>query len=225
MTLRPLSLEDMEPIRQWRNASLETLRTPFPLTREQQEEWYRTVICDRRGTTRYWGLYSQTNLQHYSIDEDTSGPSNSHLHGSRVNLIGYGGIENIQYENRLGEISILIAPEYRGKGYGTEAVELFLRQAFKHLNLANVWGECYTCSPAVRFWERLIAKHGAFSCRIPARKYWEGNYWPSLYFNFTDFTWVTEESEDVTIITGDGKHVRTNKRQAELAGAKEYGDA
>jgi RimJ/RimL family protein N-acetyltransferase len=207
MTLRPLELADMEPIRQWRNASLETLRTPFPLTREQQEDWYRSVICDRRGTTRYWGLELKGHVAgDLLIDEDKY-------------LVGYGGIENIQHENRLGEISILIAPEYRGKGYGMEAVELFLHRAFKQLNLANIWGECYTCSPAVRFWERLIAKWGAFSCRIPARKYWEGVYWPSLYFNFSDVTWVTEEG-DATVISSSGKRTRIRGQTP-----KEYGDA
>ncbi|MHC4464579.1 MAG: hypothetical protein ACYS30_24585 [Planctomycetota bacterium] len=29
---------------------------------------------------------------------------------------GMGGITNIQWENRLGEISLLIRPESRGKG-------------------------------------------------------------------------------------------------------------
>lgn len=182
MILRPLSLADMEPIRRWRNEVPESLRTPFPLTREQQEDWYRTVICDRRGTTRYWGVW------------DDEGNKTELPPRFPVGLLGYGGIENIQWSNRLGEISILIAPEYRGKGYGEQAVSEFLHRAFRQLNLANVWGECYTCSRAVSFWKRMIEMRGAYSCQLPARKYWEGQYWPSLYFNFSDVTWVTEDS-------------------------------
>jgi RimJ/RimL family protein N-acetyltransferase len=209
MVLKPLSLEDMEPIRRWRNASPETLRTPFPLTREQQEEWFRMVICDRRGTTRYWGVWDVVEkdriLAPTTYQDDV--------------LIGYGGIENIQHENRLGEISILIAPEYRGKGYGEQAVSEFLHRAFRQLNLANVWGECYTCSRAISFWKRMIEMRGAYSCQLPARKYWEGQYWPSLYFNFCDVNWITEEG-DVTVISSGGKRTRIRGQTP-----KEYGDA
>jgi RimJ/RimL family protein N-acetyltransferase len=219
MTLRPLELADMELIRQWRNASPETLRTPFPLTREQQEDWYRTVICDRRGSTRYWGVSA---IVPAYVTEDVcllDGNTVKTNHSAAIRLVGYGGIENIQQENRLGEISILIAPEYRGKGYGEQAVSEFLHRAFRQLNLANVWGECYTCSRAISFWKRMIEMRGAYSCQLPARKYWEGTYWPSLYFNFCDVNWITEEG-DATVVSSGGKRTRIRGQTP-----KEYGDA
>ena len=159
MILQPLSLEDMEQIRIWRNQVPETLRTPFMLTREQQEQYYVDVICDRKSTTRYWGLWVEKESERY---------------GPRETFIGYGGIENIEWENRIGEISVLIAPEYRGQGYGKEAVYRFLDQAFGYMGLMAVHGECYTCSPAIGFWEKLIDQweHG-FKTELPCRKYWE----------------------------------------------------
>ena len=195
---RPLSLEDMEQIRLWRNEALETLRTPFMLTAEQQQDYYRTVICDRHSTTRYWGFWNEVTKEtdnHCSlrqIDTEKEIEENARelinvwiAERGKIKLIGYGGLENIQWENRLAEISILIAPEYRGKGYGAEAVAGILGRGFGQLNLYGIWGECYTCSNAVRFWERQIAKHGGSSCTLPGhRKYWGGAYWPSLYFYF-----------------------------------------
>ena len=40
MTLEPLTLEDMETIRHWRHEIKETLRTPYVLTKEMQEDYY-----------------------------------------------------------------------------------------------------------------------------------------------------------------------------------------
>lgn len=165
MILKPLSITDMEQVRIWRNEVPETLRTPYMLTYEQQEKYYQEVICDRGGTTRYWGFW-----------DDIKEPFES--------FVGYGGIENIQWENRIGEISVLINPLYRGAGLGREAVKLIFCQAFKILNLNAIWGECYLSSPAVKFWEKLIAEYRAFSVELPHRKYWNGVYWPSLYFTF-----------------------------------------
>ncbi len=167
MTLAPLSIDDMETIRRWRNAVPETLRTPYMLTREMQDDYYRTVICDRRGTTRYWGLI-------------------------RDNVfLGYGGIENIHSENRNGEMSLLIAPDERGKGYGAEAVELILEQAFYRLNLEHIYGECYMCGPYL-FWEKMVAKYAGDETVLPRRKYWDGMYYHSYYFTFYRKHWTGE---------------------------------
>jgi RimJ/RimL family protein N-acetyltransferase len=165
--LRALELGDMVPILEWRNGAMETLRTPMRLNREQQEQWYRDVICDRRSTTRYWALV-------------TEAPDKR--------LVGYGGIENIQWENRNGEISLLIAPEHRGKQMGARAVRLFLEQAFDFLNLENVYGECYTCGH-VEFWRKAVQFYYGESCLLPSRKYYAGVYYASYYFTFNRETY------------------------------------
>lgn len=165
MTLAPLSHYDMEQVRLWRNLVPETLRTPFMLTEEQQRDYYDKVICDRRGNTRYWGLWTQ------------------------AGFVGYGGIESIEWENRQGEISLLIGPDYRGKGYGREAVRLFLEQAFEDMNLHAVHGECYYSSPAVDFWKKLIEHYRGHCVDLPHRKYHGGQYWPSCWFIFYRENW------------------------------------
>lgn len=154
---------DMEVVRRWRNEVPETLRTPFMLTEEQQERYYYDVICNRDSRTRYLGLWS----------DDSTNPA----------FLGYGGIENIEWENSRGEISVLIAPKYRGQSFGRVAVEQFLIEAFNFIGLNTVWGEVYRCGH-YKFWERLIEKYQGFSVWLPEMKYFGGYYYDALYFTF-----------------------------------------
>ena len=175
MTLKPLTLYDMQQIRLWRDEVRETLRTPYVLTAEQQEDYYRTVICDRDSRTRYWGLWA--------TKYEALPPLLPHTQEGPI-FIGYGGIENIEWENSTGEISILIGAEFHRHGYGRKAVDMFLEEAFYRLNLHSVHGECYRCSPACKFWQKIIQSHKGFTIDLPARKYWDDVYWPSMYFTF-----------------------------------------
>jgi len=173
MILKPLCLDDMELIRDWRNGIPETLRTPYMLTEEMQEDYYRDVICDRNSNTRYWAFC---------------------LKGECM-VMGYGGIENIRWENRQGEISILIAPDYRGKGYGAEGVELILNQAFMYMNLDRIYGECFHSSVAVEFWIKMVAEYRGFQTSLPDRKYFNGTYWSSFYFMFSKEEYIKKQEE------------------------------
>jgi GNAT superfamily N-acetyltransferase len=160
----PLSREDMEIIRGWRNKCPETLRTPYFLTEEMQAAYYDQVICNRASTTRYWAF------------------------GQDTGLVGMGGIENIQWENRIGELSVLVNPEKRGKGFGKQIVHEILNQAFNFLNLENVFAECYYCGN-ISFWEKVIEKYNPENTLLRGRKYYKGKYFDSLYmtFNRKDF--------------------------------------
>jgi RimJ/RimL family protein N-acetyltransferase len=162
--LRVLSIEDMEPIRQWRNQCLSTLRTPFPLTKEQQEQWYRDEICNRASRSRFWGIWLQS------------------WNGGEA-LHGYGGIENIQWENRIGEISLLIDPEEQGHGVGLTHANIIISRAFNDLNLHTVFAECYQNNPAVKFWDRVFIK--GYRTILPNRKYSDGEYVNSVYYSLS----------------------------------------
>jgi RimJ/RimL family protein N-acetyltransferase len=152
--------ESMELVRQWRNTCLETLRTPFPLTKEQQERFYEEQICSRHSNIRFWTV----------------------THENKI--IGLTGFVNISWENRCGEISIMLDPVERNKGYGEAIVHQLLEEGFWRLNFDNIYGECYMCNPAISFWKRLIEKYSARTAFLPNRKYYNGRYWDSLYFNF-----------------------------------------
>ena len=54
-------------------------------------------------------------------------------------LIGNCGITNINIKDRIGVLGIFIGEEdKRGKGYGTEVINLLLDYAFNYLNLNNI---------------------------------------------------------------------------------------
>jgi len=158
--LRALELEDMELIRRWRNDSLDTLRTPFPLTKEQQEAWYRDEICNRSSRSRFWAVLDNTGV-----------------------LVGYGGIENIQWENSIGEISLLINPEKRGQGLGAMAAMEILDEAMDRLNLHTVYAECYTNNPATKFWDEIFGSSNRVT--LKDRKYCDGSYFDSYYYSMS----------------------------------------
>jgi len=163
MRLKELTRENSQLIRKWRNEDLAGFRTAYPLTVEMQDDFYNKAICNRNSSHRYWAITAYELIQ----------PS----------FIGMVGLTDIQQENGLAEISLIIHPDYRGKGCGEEAVSLVLDQAFNYLGLKTVFGECYQCSEAIPFWQKICDKYKAYTTTLPNRKYWDGNYYNSLYFS------------------------------------------
>jgi len=154
-----------EEVRIWRNKlDNNILRTPFKLTKEMQENFYNDEICNRKSKHRYLGLYE--------FKEDY------------FQIIACIGIINIEWENRLGEISLIVNPAYTNIGYGKIAFLNLLTFGFNNLNLENIFGECYECSPHVGFWEKMIKKFHGQKTILYNRKYYNLKYYNSLYFNF-----------------------------------------
>ncbi|HSJ56839.1 MAG TPA: GNAT family protein, partial [Anaerolineae bacterium] len=54
-------------------------------------------------------------------------------------LIGFVALHSLEWNNRAARLVIGIGePEYRGRGYGSDALRLVLRYAFRELNLERV---------------------------------------------------------------------------------------
>lgn len=168
MKLDNVNLKDAEKVRIWRNECLQALRTPFPLTKEMQENFYNNVISNRQSNNRFWAIRNDT---------------------AQWSFIGMIGIINIEWENRIGEISIVIDPSERGKGIGIEAVKMLLTRGFYYLNLFNIYGECYECNESLIFWKKICKIYNSYNTILPARKYYNGEYYDSFYFNikFSDY--------------------------------------
>ena len=175
MKLDVLTLGDCEQVRWWRNQDLSGLRTPYMLTMEEQQ-WFYSDIQNKNGSMRYWAI------------RDIAG-SVTFGSGEKIEptvLIGMGGLTDISLENRNAEISLIIDPELRGKGYGEEAVRLILEQGFCFLNLFAIYGEVYHCNVAgLKFWQTIIKKYKALNSLLHNRKYWKGEYYHSDYFTIT----------------------------------------
>ena len=159
MKLEALPLWMAQRSREWRNEIRETLRTPFFLTEKMQEDFYYSLT--RNSNNRYWML------SEYGVG------------------VGMGGLVGIEWENSLAEISLILDPEHRRKGLGGKAVAVILYEGFNNMNLSNIYGECYLSNPNIEFWRAMIEKRGAREAILPNRKYWNGRYWDSLYFNFS----------------------------------------
>lgn len=174
MKLKVLSMEDCEQVRLWRNECLNALRTPYPLTKEQQEGFYHITICNRNANSLYRGVTTEIGSGGDTIDM----------------LIGMVGLENIERQNRRAEISIMISPEYRAAGFGEQALDELLRWGFNTENIENIWGECYLCNMAVDFWHNMVVKHRGFKTVMEKTKFYKGSYWDSMMFNFNRERWM-----------------------------------
>lgn len=158
MKLEALTLRDAQRLREWRNEDISVFRTPYLLTEKMQEDFYYSL--NRNSKMRYWAIKKN----------DIT--------------IGVGGLVNIEWENRLAEISLVVVPECRGRSYSNKVVDLILHEGFNNMNLVNIYGECYECNPSINFWKNLCSKYNATYTILPNRKYWNGQYWNSFYFNF-----------------------------------------
>lgn len=165
-------------VKEWRNETMNALRTPMMLTEEQQGKFYFDVVCDRDAKARYWGIWEE-------VDGVLKTIFGTPVEKIKENgLIGMAGIENIEWENKRGEISLIIDPDRRGTGYGDDALAMLLDKGFNELNLENIWGVCYECNPATEFWMRQINKYNGKHVLFPNMKFCDGKYWRGLYFNF-----------------------------------------
>ena len=172
MILDTLTLEDCELVRRWRNQCLETLRTPYGLSKEQQAGFYHDQTFNKY-FARYWAVREEIKTVHPDVDSD--------LHGTE--LVGMGGLQNIEWENRRAEISLIIDPIYWGKGFGRKAVDLILAQGFNYMGLANVWGEFYdTNAKSAGFWQKIIKKYKGYTVLHPNIKFWNNIYYSGFWF-------------------------------------------
>lgn len=175
--LDALTLDDCRSVRLWRNQVLESLRTPYPLTIEQQDVFYERVVSDRTSPHRYYAVRSAT--------MKGRGARASLVRAASDALVAMVGLTNIIWENRSAEISLIVNPTAHGHGSGSECVRMVLIEAFERLDLALVYGESYECNPAVGFWRALLSMWGGYTTTLPSRKFWGGRRWDSLYFSWS----------------------------------------
>jgi len=128
----PLRHKDLLSIMQWRNAQLKVLRQREPLSVEQQERYYEEVIAPS---------FAQKEPKQILF---------SYLH--REELIGYGGLVHIAWEDRRAEVSFLAAPE-RAENASTYSqdfaiyLSLIKNAAFRHLGFTRLFTETYDIRP------------------------------------------------------------------------------
>jgi RimJ/RimL family protein N-acetyltransferase len=98
-------------------------------------------------------------LKAYDGDEESSyRPGDSYVPFAIVvgeDLVGSCCLWGVDLHNRRTHLGIGLGPEFRGKGYGTDAVRVILRYAFEHRGLHRVQLEVLTDNlAAVRTYEK-----------------------------------------------------------------------
>lgn len=170
MRLDVVEIDDAMKLRDWRNQDISPYRTPYFLTECMQSEWNRQ-LSNRGSRHRYWSI-RQGEI-----------------------LVAVGGLTDIQWENSIAEITLVVDPSKQGQGLGRQAVELILAEAFNRLNLQTVFGEVYACNDKGHsFWANLNTV--TFKTNLPNRKYWDGKYWPSMYFSWDRHDYYAKQQSD-----------------------------
>ena len=131
--VRPVQPEDIEDIRQWRNAQMDVLRQQAPLTSEDQTTYYAQNV---------WPVMPQDEPDNILM---------TLLHQGR--RIGYGGLVHIAWPHRRAEVSFLVSPDIAADAVRyAQAFDAFFRLmktlAFDDLRLHRLTTETYATRPA-----------------------------------------------------------------------------
>jgi len=130
--LRPIAFEDWEKTLQWRNdleIKSSTLSHPFPITAEQEQEWYRDKLSS----------YDNRSI-HFTIVTTEKGEAIGFIHLNSIDMIN----SNCHFGVVIGE------KRDWGKGFGKEAVKLILNYAFSILNMNKVYCQVIKKHPSIK---------------------------------------------------------------------------
>lgn len=126
--IRTIQPSDIEHIRQWRNAQMDVLRQKKEISRAEQIAYYEKQI---------WPSLDDANPQNVLL---------ACLFNDQ--LIGYGGLVHVDWENQRAEVSFLLDPARTRdpKGYGYDFLaflSLIKTLAFDDLKLQRLYTETY----------------------------------------------------------------------------------
>jgi RimJ/RimL family protein N-acetyltransferase len=121
--------EDVEPIRQWRNAQQDVLRQKTTISSDKQQNYFKTHI---------WPSFQEKQPKQILF---------SFLLNAQC--IGYGGLTAIDWENQRAEISFLLNPDRLPieKEYAKDFshfLDLLRQVAFEQLNFHRLYAETFT---------------------------------------------------------------------------------
>ncbi len=172
MRLRSFELSDLDEImKYWNSMELRKLLGNVdrgPAARNQEEEWIKDT----------WKLREERRAFLFAVETTADNK-----------LIGGSGLFRFDWTSRSAEIGISIYnPEYWGKGYGAESLDLLLRFAFLDLNLNRVELEvfdfnkrAYKCYVKVGFKE---------SGRKRKARFIEGKYHDCIIMDILREEWI-----------------------------------
>lgn len=108
-------------------------------------------------------------LRYFAIEPLKGNPGAGHI-------VGACSLQHIDLRNRHAELGIFMtAHEWRGQGYGTEAVRLLLNYAFEVVRLEKIYLGVYDFNEAgLRSYERVGFRYEG---RLRQMLHYQGRYW------------------------------------------------
>ena len=128
-SIRTVDAGDIESIRQWRNAQMDVLRQKNAISQDEQLAYYDKYV---------WPTLAYSHPKNILL---------AYLKNDQ--LIGYGGLVHIGWEDRRGEVSFLLDPirTYDRESYKREFsvfLNLIKKLAFEDLNLKRLYTETFS---------------------------------------------------------------------------------
>lgn len=168
--LRPLMKGDIEKLLVWFNNPEMTqyLSMNMPMYEKEEEEWLE-MLHKRKQTDIVFAIETK-----------------------KGNFIGTIGLHKIIWVDRIAEVGIAIGEkEYRGRGYGTEALMLLLEYAFNSLNLRKA------CLTVLGFNKRAYRCYCKCGFKVEGRKrqqfYKNGRYTDEIVMAVFKRNWLTSK--------------------------------
>jgi len=112
-------------------------------------------------------------------------------------VIGFSVLEGFDWHARSVWVAIGIGePEYRGKGLGTDAMNIVARYAFQQLNLNRINLTVFGYNPrAIRSYEKIGFVHEGSERQWLNR---EGQRWDLLYMGLLRSDWLAVQRDEPT---------------------------
>lgn len=110
-----------------------------------------------------------------------------------LKVIGMAGLTYIHRVNRSAEFAIAIgADEYRGKGYGGDALKALIRYGFNELNLHRIYCEVFSNNQAISLYQKLgFIEEGVLrDTYFFDGKYWNSHFLAMLEDRFREQDWA-----------------------------------
>jgi RimJ/RimL family protein N-acetyltransferase len=102
-------------------------------------------------------------------------------------LLGWGKIYWILWASQIGNLELAIAPSEQGKGYGSDAMGLLLRIAFRELNLHRVAVSLPSYNlPGIALAQKFGFRQEACRREVYLR---DGKRWDDLSFGLLNAEW------------------------------------
>ncbi len=127
--IRPISINDIEQIRCWRNMQMDVLRQKRVITSSEQIVYFNNILLPlltQEFPEQIIFSYFKSNI-----------------------LIGYGGLVHLSWEDKRAELSFLLNPEFVGlenlyEEYFLTFINFMKEVSFKELNFHKIFTETYS---------------------------------------------------------------------------------